>query len=83
MRSVTATIPSWITIASAAGIADTVSFGACLDDPSARETVVADAVLARELGVIGTPSVLLDSLFFTGSPGLRYYGAYVKRILGR
>lgn len=69
----------WAQLALEAGIGDTVQFNACLRDDGALEEVRRDLADAQELGITGTPTVLLDSLLFTGAPPLRYIRAYIAR----
>lgn len=58
-------------------MADTIAFASCLSSDDALAVVRKDSALASELGIEGTPGVLLDSLLFEGVPHLRYLQAYV------
>jgi protein-disulfide isomerase len=69
----------WAQLALNAGIEDTAAFRACLSGDDALRSVRGDLAAGQRLGVRGTPSVLLDSLFFRGLPGLGYLKTYVER----
>ncbi len=72
----------WTQLALEVGVGDTARFSGCLRDDSALEEVRRDLADARELSILGTPAVLLDSLLFTGAPPLRYLRAYIARSTG-
>jgi protein-disulfide isomerase len=60
-------------------VQDLATFDDCMfKDTGAATKVDQDNAAADALGVYGTPAVLLDSLLFSGFPGRRYIGAYVR-----
>lgn len=70
----------WSQVALAAGASPNAwpRIRECVVDGDGAKVVEEDLEVARELGLSGTPSVLLDSLLFHGSPGRRYLEAYVS-----
>lgn len=73
-------IVPWARVEADAGIRDSVTFRTCLDQSSVPERIIQDLAVAERLGVTATPSILVDSLLFRGSPGLTYLDAYVRRV---
>lgn len=69
----------WTRIAWEAGILDTLQFAACMKDSSTLSAVTRDIRAASELGVNGTPTLLVNDQLFTGSPGLEYLERYVRQ----
>ena len=67
----------WTRLEAQAGIVDTLSFRSCLHEPSEPPRISQDLAVAEQLGVTATPSILVDSLLFRGSPGLSYLDAYI------
>lgn len=57
-------------IGETAGLADTRSFLRCMKDSSAMARVQDDMRAAQELGVIGTPAILVDGHLYNGLPSL-------------
>lgn len=70
---------SWATHA---GVADTVSFLACLDDAMAI-TFQRDTLAARELGIRGTPMFLVGDLLVEGYPGFDELHQIVREAVQR
>ena len=52
-------------------------------DPKIRMVVRSHAEMADRLGAKVTPTLLLDSLLFTGAPNQRYLRAYIHLSLER
>lgn len=60
----------WGELAAMAGIADTVAFNACLVDPVAAATVDKDVLAGSQLGIEGTPTILVNQYrVMAGAPG--------------
>ena len=60
--------PEWVRGALASGVRDTAAFELCRTGEASLEIVTRDVVAGRSLGVMVTPSLLLDSLLFGGAP---------------
>lgn len=60
---------SFVAYAEQAG-ADTVSWGACYDDPASRAAVDAQHEIARRVGVRGTPTYIVGNKVIEGVPTL-------------
>lgn len=71
----------WAALAAEANVPDTALFMQCLRDPAPRRTLAADTMAAKELGVVGTPTLLIDSIRILGSPGLGQLDSLVRRAL--
>ena len=68
-------------LAAAAGVPDTARFHACLADTVARGRIARDLEAASELGLYGTPSILVERELYVGEPaGLR---RIVRRVSAR
>ncbi len=76
-------VVSWTDLAIKAGIQDSERFEDCIRDPTTRAAVQSDKAQALAIGVTVTPSLLLDSLLFMGSPSMRYLRAYVDKATNR
>jgi protein-disulfide isomerase len=76
-------IKPWTAIALDAGITDTRTFDACMNDSTAFSAVARDVRAGQDLGVRGTPSLLVNELFLPGDPGARYLSDLVSSVLGR
>ena len=72
---------SWSSLAREAGIVDTSAFNACLSDPATRAQVTRDSVAGVRLGMTGTPTLVLNDVRFSGSPGIDTLEAYIARAL--
>jgi protein-disulfide isomerase len=55
--------------AALAGIQDTVLFSSCIADDSANRVIERDIAAAKELGVEGTPTILVNQYLVIGNPG--------------
>lgn len=69
----------WVDIEASAGIVDTATFRNCAFGSEVPLGIEHDLDLAEKLGVTVTPSVMVDSLLFQGSPGPAYLESYVRR----
>lgn len=71
---------SWATYARDAGLADTVAFNSCVSDSSAvMPRVRSDVAAARELGITGTPALLIGDQLFSGAPSVNELRDLVKK----
>lgn len=61
-------IASWTHFAQRAGVQDSVAFLACLRDPTVTARIEHDLALGRDLGVMGTPTILVNATEVVGSP---------------
>lgn len=68
-------------LASGVGVSDSLEFRECTEG-GGLEAVRRDLLLADELGVTGTPGVLIDSLLYAGFPGADVVRAHVDRVGG-
>jgi protein-disulfide isomerase len=73
----------WARFAREAGILDTAAFTHCLKDASVAAEITRDSLAASTLGVHGTPTILLDSLEYVGSPGLTRMDEYIANSVRR
>lgn len=71
-------LTSWTRIAAEAGLPDTAKFADCLSDTVAAAAVNEDVNVGRQLGIAGTPTIVLDSLMFLGLPDAVYLDRYVR-----
>lgn len=69
----------WARLEAHAGVVDTLAFRECAIGSHEPDGLKRDLDLAEKLGVTVTPSILVDSLLFQGSPGPAYLEAYVRR----
>lgn len=60
---------SWQVLARLAGVPDLDSFGSCLEDADSSR-LMDDIEAGRELGVQGTPTLILNGVLWLGAPGL-------------
>lgn len=68
----------WTRFAYEAGVADTVAFSRCLDDPSVDSIISRDSSTAMALGASGTPTLLVNDLMVVGNPGFDRLDQYVR-----
>ncbi len=60
----------WVAFAVSAGVADTTSFAHCVaDSAKVMPRIRVDIAAGQELGVEGTPALLINDHFFSGVPG--------------
>lgn len=57
---------SWGDFAEAAGVPDSRAFRSCMVDTAHAGAVRTDLATARELGLQGTPTIILDGYVLTG-----------------
>lgn len=71
----------WERVLFRAGVGRGESLVACMEQDDVAEAVRRDLAEGAELGVQGTPSLLVDSLFFNGGyPDIGYLDAYVSHV---
>jgi protein-disulfide isomerase len=58
----------WTKLAEAAQVPDTAAFSQCLESAAFEARVRADQERGQKLGIDATPTLVLDSLMFTGAP---------------
>jgi protein-disulfide isomerase len=61
-------LKAWTQIAAEAGVPDTSGFSECLADSTSIKTVERDKQAAEQLGLAGTPTLLINGVRFTGVP---------------
>lgn len=71
----------WTKLAEAAGVPDTAAFSRCLESARFEAQVRADQRRGQELGVNGTPTLVVDSLMITGAPSRSRLRALLQRLL--
>lgn len=74
-------LKSWASYAFAAGVTDTVKFDRCLLDRTVSDEIRRDSVAGKELGVTGTPTILIRELRIDGSPTPKELETYVAEAL--
>jgi protein-disulfide isomerase len=72
-------LASWNRFAVNAGIPDLVAFDQCMAASAPSRALHADTLAARELKVVGTPTLLINGLRYTGTPPLDTLRAIVSR----
>ena len=72
-------IRPWSSYAKDAGMRDTLAFNLCLRDTTAFQVIVKDVRDARDLGVSGTPTFLVNGELFAGSPGYNHFVRIIRR----
>jgi len=60
---------SWQVFARLAGVADLDAFGSCVEDADSSR-LMDDIEAGRELGVQGTPTLIMNGVLWLGAPGL-------------
>lgn len=75
-------IKPWSDFALESGIADQKAFGSCMRDDSNDAALRIDSIAGVRLGVRGTPTLLINDLRFSGSPGKDSLNHYVNKALG-
>lgn len=73
----------WTRFALEAGVTDTTRFVSCMNGAEAKTALSHDSVAAARLGVVATPTLLINELKFEGSIGLKRLKASVARALQR
>jgi len=62
-------VKSWVQFAVQSGVKDTVRFVQCLNDPRTRAIVLRDSSSGKQLGVVATPTFLVNNLRIVGFGG--------------
>jgi protein-disulfide isomerase len=73
----------WTWFASLAGVADTVAFQRCMNDPAPIPALARDTADGRRLNVQGTPTLLINDLRVGGAPGGDLLVEYLRRYAPR
>jgi len=60
---------SWTDYARAAGVSDAKAFEACIGDRAVLARLERDRAAGKQLGVVGTPTLLINDLELPGYPG--------------
>jgi protein-disulfide isomerase len=74
-------IRPWTTYAVQAGVADTIAFTECLADQDTDALIARDTLAARQLGVSGTPTFLINDLLVRGFFGAQTMDTWVETAL--
>lgn len=72
----------WSHFASESGLGDTSAFSRCLASAAAREAVSRDTIDAAALGVVGTPTFLINDVEVQGYAGPAQLASAVAHALG-
>lgn len=72
----------WTRFANSAGVPDVPAFEQCVSAAAPNPRLGRDTLDAARLGVIGTPTVLVNGTAITGAPPLDSLRALVRRTLG-
>lgn len=59
---------SWLEAAKEVGIGDLQEYAACIQSDSAKKVVSDNVALGNALGVVGTPTMLIDNELYVGNP---------------
>jgi protein-disulfide isomerase len=76
-------IVGWTDLARRARISDPVAFTRCVHSNTFVGRVVRDIIAGDSLGVVGTPTMLVNDVRFTGVPRLAFLDSLVRRVLSR
>ena len=74
---------SWTQIASKGNVPDTVRFNVCMRDSVPKRRVDLDIAMAKKLGLIGTPTVMVNQWRFHGTPSLATLDSAIQSELRR
>lgn len=69
---------TWTRIADEEGVGDVAAYYRCIQRGGLHPVVRSDLDAGRRLGARVTPTLLVDSLLFAGSPGTPYLEQYVR-----
>jgi protein-disulfide isomerase len=72
-------LASWGWFANRAGIADSARFLECVRSTDSIPQLASDTLAGNRLGVIGTPTVIVNGLRFSGAPPLDTLQAILRR----
>lgn len=64
-----------------AGVQDTVDFNKCINSSVTRSAIQRSAQIARQLGVLATPTLLVDGEFYVGAKSSAQLEEIVRRAL--
>jgi protein-disulfide isomerase len=73
----------WPVFAAAAGVPDTAAFARCMGERATNvlAAVARDTIAAHELGITGTPALLINDQFIQGAPPARDLDALIQQAL--
>jgi protein-disulfide isomerase len=71
---------AWTTLAARAGVRDTSQLLACIAGPAAAAALESDVKLGHDLGVRGTPTVLINGLRFQTPPDSTVLDSIVRNL---
>lgn len=73
----------WPVFAAAAGVPDTAAFARCMrdTDPTVLAAVARDTLAGHELGITGTPTLLINDRLIQGAPTPRMLEAEIQSAL--
>lgn len=69
----------WIWFANQAWVTDSAAFVSCIREEGAIASLDADTIAANQLGVRGTPTVLIQDIRHNGLPSLDSLRAFIER----
>lgn len=72
---------NWISFAATADVSSISMFETCLDASWPAERVAEDMRMARQIGITGTPSIIINGRLFSGLPELEILDAQVREAL--
>ena len=73
----------WLDFATEAKVRDLDRFRQCVSDGSSRAAVQRDLAVAQRLGIMGTPTFLLNDRMFGGAPAAHVLEREINDVLGR
>lgn len=73
-------VSTWSTFAAAAGVRDLDRFISCMERSDPVMAVERDIAAAEQLGIAGTPTVLINGIRVNGNPGLEWLNNEVERL---
>jgi protein-disulfide isomerase len=74
---------AWGEVALRAGIPDTGEFNQCLERDEPRAALRSDSAAAATIGVVSTPTVIVNGLLFSGTPSIEEVEKYLPRAVKR
>lgn len=74
---------SWTSLATRAGLADTVAFAACVRSDKQKPRIDTDMAAAERLGIRGTPMLLVNDIRVSGAPSTAELDSLIQLQLGR
>jgi protein-disulfide isomerase len=73
----------WTRLAHRVGVRDTVQFRRCLGAQDVQARISQDIVAARELGLTGTPALLIGTQLVEGVPSMRVLDSLIRGLAAR